>query len=145
MVSARVVRFDLRRVRSLGAAATLSGLVMVALAFPGSASASTQAASSGTGVDTPSVTLCHATHSDTNPYVTITVNAAGAFNGHLGATGPIWDPNLKSEHISWGDIIPPFIFSGNTYSLNWNPTGIAFWNSNCNIPDQSGGGGGSPT
>ncbi len=48
----------------------------------------------------PKVTLCHATGSATNPYVMITVAAAGAYNGHLGAHG---------------DIIPEFTFRGETY------------------------------
>jgi hypothetical protein len=84
-------------------------------------------------VDTPSVTLCHATNSNTNPYVSITVDAAGAFNGHLGHTGPVWDPTLKGQGIQWGDIIPPFVYNDQTYSLNW-PAGEDFWNNACNIP-----------
>ena len=80
----------------------------------------------------PRVTLCHATNSNSNPYVQITVAAAGAFNGHLGHTGPIWNPTLKASGISWGDIIPPFTFRGNTYSLNW-PAGMSIFNNGCSV------------
>jgi hypothetical protein len=100
----------------------------------GRAALLTAAAAASSTPNTPSVTLCHGTNSNTNPYVQITVDAAGAFNGHLGHTGPIWDPSLKAQHIQWGDIIPPFVFNGNTFSLNWTPIGIAFWNNGCNIP-----------
>jgi len=48
--------------------------------------------------DTESVTLCHATSSESNPYTTITVDAAGAYNGHL------------VDHD--GDIVPEFIYLG---------------------------------
>lgn len=85
-------------------------------------------------VDTPNVTLCHASNSDTNPYGKITVDAAGAFSAHLGDTGPVWDPTLKDNKIQWGDIIPPFEYQGTTYSLNWDAAGMAIWNNNCNIP-----------
>ena len=52
----------------------------------------------------PKVTLCHATGSETNPYVQITVAAAAAYNGHLGA-----------DHQGGEDIIPEFTFRGETY------------------------------
>jgi hypothetical protein len=76
------------------------------------------------------VTLCHATDSDHNPYVQITVDSAGAYNGHLGHTGPVWSPDL-AKHVKWGDIIPPFTFDGQTYSLNWDAAGQAIWNDGC--------------
>lgn len=66
--------------------------------------------------DTESVTLCHATHSEKNPYVRITVDAAGAFNGHL-------DDNFggtHGDHQNGEDIIPPFYYNGQLYSQNWN-------------------------
>ena len=52
----------------------------------------------------PKVTLCHATGSETNPYVQITVAAAAAYNGHLG-----------SDHQNGEDIIPSFTYKGETY------------------------------
>jgi hypothetical protein len=76
------------------------------------------------------VTLCHATDSNTNPYVEITVDAAGAYNGHLGHTGPVWNPTLKADHIKWGDIIPTFSYSGHQYSLNV-PAGQALLDNGC--------------
>ncbi|MFD2094112.1 hypothetical protein [Blastococcus deserti] len=67
------------------------------------------------------VTLCHATGSRTNPYVQITVAAAGAYNGHY------------SQHADngLGDIIPPFTFQGRTYSLNWDADGQATFAAGC--------------
>ncbi|MDT4963358.1 MAG: hypothetical protein QOF87_3005 [Pseudonocardiales bacterium] len=79
------------------------------------------------------VTLCHATDSNTNPYVAITVDAAGAYDGHLGHTGPIWDPTLKAQHIHWGDIIPAFTYNGHEYSLNV-PAGQAILDNGCAVP-----------
>src|SRR5450756_162598 len=63
------------------------------------------------------VTLCHATGSNTNPYVeiTVSVNAAGIAGGHADHTGPIWDSTLKASDIQWGDIIPAFTFSDFSY------------------------------
>lgn len=65
--------------------------------------------------DSEEVTLCHATHSAKNPFVRITVSAAGAFNGHLdddfGGT--------HGNHQDGEDIIPPFIYNGKEYSQNW--------------------------
>lgn len=73
--------------------------------------------------DTTNVSLCHATQSGTNPYNLITVDAAGAFNGHLGQDG-------KQSH-QWGnDIIPPFMYRGNEYSQNW-PAGQPLFDNGC--------------
>jgi hypothetical protein len=47
----------------------------------------------------PKVTLCHATRSETNPYVEITISENG-LNGH----GPAADP--RHHEGSWQDIIP---------------------------------------
>jgi LPXTG-motif cell wall-anchored protein len=79
------------------------------------------------------VTLCHATGSTTNPFVKITVSAAGAFNGHLG-----------SSHQNGEDIIPPFEFNGHTYSQNWDAAGRATFNNNCVRPTGGQGGGEQP-
>jgi hypothetical protein len=78
------------------------------------------------------VTLCHATGSTTNPYVRITVAAAGAYNGHYS----------QHEDNGLGDIIPPFTFRGQTYSLNWDADGRATFRNNCK--PKGGGGGGYP-
>ncbi len=79
------------------------------------------------------MTLCHATGSASNPYVRITVAAAGAFNGHYS----------QHEDLGQGDIIPPFMFQGQTYSLNWNSTGQNVFNKGCQTTDGGGGGGGN--
>ncbi|MDQ3123409.1 MAG: hypothetical protein M3Q14_01865 [bacterium] len=71
------------------------------------------------------VTLCHATGSDTNPFVKITVSAAGAFNGHLG-----------EGHQNGEDIIPPFEYRGQTYSQNWDAEGMAIFRNNCEVPEE---------
>ena len=76
------------------------------------------------------VTLCHATHSDRNPYVLITVDDDGAFRGHLGG-----------GHQDGEDIIPPFEFDGVTYSQNWDADGQAILAAGCDVP--AGGGTGS--
>ncbi|WP_447925763.1 LPXTG cell wall anchor domain-containing protein [Georgenia muralis] len=47
----------------------------------------------------PKVTICQATASTQNPYVTITIDAAAAYNGHLGGD----------------DIVPVFTYLGETY------------------------------
>ena len=77
----------------------------------------------GATPDTTNVSLCHATQSGTNPYNLITVDAAGAFNGHLGQDG-------KQSH-QWGnDIIPPFMYGGKEYSQNW-PAGQPLFDNGC--------------
>lgn len=82
------------------------------------------------------VTLCHATDSNTNPYVKITVDSAGAYNGHYSQhQGPIF-PGSGGK---WGDIIPTFSFNGQSYSLNWTATGQAIYNAGCQVGGQGGG------
>ena len=55
------------------------------------------------------ITLCHATDSNRNPYVPVTVDDdAVVKEGHGSHTGPIWNPTLKANHVTWGDIIPAF-------------------------------------
>jgi hypothetical protein len=68
------------------------------------------------------VTICHATPPDTaaNGYVEISPSAAGVYNGHL------------KEHAA--DIIPPFTYSGQTYSLNWDANGQAIFANGCVVP-----------
>lgn len=82
--------------------------------------------------DSTSVTLCHATDSRKNPYQLITVDAAGAFNGHLGHTGPIFNP-LLPKHTKWGDVIPTFTYNGQSYALNWDLSGMALLANNCGV------------
>jgi len=92
----------------------------------------------GQGGDEDQVTLCHATDSRTNPYVQITVAAAGAYNGHYTQhTGPLF-PSM-GEDGKWGDIIPPFNYQDNSYSLNWTSQGQAIFNNGCAPVGGSGG------
>ncbi len=71
------------------------------------------------------VTLCHATASRHNPYVVITVDAAGAFDGHYSEhQGPVFSSDLP-KHVKWGDIIPQFTYQGVTYGpVNGGRTAI---------------------
>jgi hypothetical protein len=74
------------------------------------------------------VTICHATGSQTNPYVRITPSASGVINGHVG-----------SDHQGGRDIIPPFSYTskGEEHFFpgqNWDATGQAIWNNGCNVP-----------
>lgn len=83
------------------------------------------------------VAICHATNSDTNPYVRDTVDIASSGYlkaGHSGHTGPVWAANLKSQHVKWGDIIPSYTYGTFKYAgLNWTTAGQAIWNSGCAV------------
>lgn len=85
------------------------------------------------------VTICHATTSDNNPYVTEHPAKDGKVSGHADHTGPVWDATLKAQKISWGDIIPPFDYTdGNQVKhydgLNWTTAGQAIFNNGCKAP-----------
>jgi uncharacterized repeat protein (TIGR01451 family) len=79
------------------------------------------------------VQICHATGSQSNPYVASQASKTGDAGGHDGHNGPIWFPGIT---VTWGDIIPPFdINGGGTYpGKNWTTDGQAIWNNNCKIP-----------
>jgi uncharacterized repeat protein (TIGR01451 family) len=81
----------------------------------------------GNGHGATHVTICHATPPDTaaNGYVVISPSASGVYHGHL------------RQHDA--DIIPPFVYNGVTYSLNWDATGQAIWNNGCHVPASSSG------
>lgn len=71
-----------------------------------------------------SVTICHATGSQNNPYQKLTVDddaVNGIGNG---------DHN-SSQHQNGNDIIPPGYWDSN--GRNWTTQGQAIWNNNCNI------------
>lgn len=70
---------------------------------------------------TDHVTICHATGSQSNPFVMISPDASGVFNGHI-------------AHQHSEDIIPPFEFEGQIYSQNW-PSGQATFNNGCKAPE----------
>ena len=48
-------------------------------------------------------------------------SAAGVFHGHLG-------------HQDGRDIVPPFVWNGQTFSENWDANGQAIWNAGCAVP-----------
>ena len=82
------------------------------------------------------VTLCHRTDSETNPYRVETVDPAIAHKAHLDHTGTVWFPGHPKEP-KWGDIIPPFTYLGNVFSLNWDAAGMAIWNNGCQPVSES--------
>jgi hypothetical protein len=80
------------------------------------------------------VTLCHATDSTTNPYVSITVDYHAVINGgHGNHEGPVFSADLP-DHTKWGDIIPPFDLGGDAQfaGMNW-PDGQAILDNGCAI------------
>jgi uncharacterized repeat protein (TIGR01451 family) len=84
-------------------------------------------------------TICHATASDTNPYVINTPDKNGDVDGHAGHTGPVWTPTLKANHDWWGDIIPPFDYNDHGTAahfagLNWTANGQAWFDNGCRVP-----------
>jgi hypothetical protein len=75
------------------------------------------------------ITICHATGSNTNPYVTHNPAKDGDVSGHADHTGPIWFDGIT---VAWGDIIPPFTFDGGSFpGLNWDAYGQATYNAGC--------------
>lgn len=88
------------------------------------------ALASGNGTD--NIDICHSTSADSNPYTTNHLDPDSVFiNGHTGHVGPLWSPGATT----WGDIIPPFDYSGGHYDgLNWTAEGQIIWANNCNLP-----------
>lgn len=72
------------------------------------------------------VTLCHATSSDSNPWVELTLPPAGVLNGHAGAS-----------HQDGRDIIPPFEYGdGESFpGQNWDEDGQAIFENGCAEPE----------
>jgi hypothetical protein len=63
----------------------------------------------------PSVVICHATNSESNPYTRNRVNMSSVeeegnryLNGHGDHTGPVWFEGIA---VKWGDIIPKFTYT----------------------------------
>lgn len=78
------------------------------------------------------VNICHATSSNSNPYVTNSPSMTGDVSGHDDHDGQVWYPGITGD---WGDIIPPFNYPGGSYSgKNWTAYGQAIWNNACKIP-----------
>jgi hypothetical protein len=91
------------------------------------------------------VTICHATHSVTNPYVEITVDIASSGYlraGHADHTGPVpTSPDdlktFKADGVHWGDVIPAYTYGDFSYpGLNTSDAGLALLESGCLVPDQ---------
>jgi hypothetical protein len=74
------------------------------------------------------INICHATESEKNPYVSITIDASSInneknkyFNGH-------------GDHEK--DIIPPFSYEILSFEgKNWDEAGKSIWSNGCNIVD----------
>src|SRR4029077_1648702 len=93
-----------------------------------------QPAVSQTNQNDKKVRICHATSSESNPYVSeepAIANNGDLKGGHLNHTGPVFPTE------DWGDIIPPYTYvdaNGQTRSFpgyNWSPEGQAIWQNDC--------------
>jgi len=89
--------------RIAGAAVTAAALGATALVASGAGAASEH-----------KITICHATDSVTNPYVSITVDYHSTIKaGHGAHDGPVYVAGMEGR---WGDIIPAFDFGdGNAF------------------------------
>lgn len=137
-------RTDRRARRSpvarLVGAITASAMVTLALGLVPSLAAPASAASS-------KITICHRTHSTTNPYRRITVSQNAVTNarhgGHQvpsGSSNPaVYDSTFTyaSNNKVWGDVIPGSTSGGAAYNgsnaiaLNWTAAGIADFDDHC--------------
>lgn len=69
--------------------------------------------------------ICHATGSESNPFVSVEPANIGVLMGHL-----------EMDHQSGEDIIPPFVVDGVEYSQNW-PSGKNVFENDCEAPTRS--------
>ena len=83
------------------------------------------------------VRICHATSSNTNPYVSnepAIANNGDLKGGHLDHTGPVYPAD------DWGDIIPPYEYVDENGKLqvfpgyNWSEAGQAIYQNGCEPP-----------
>jgi cysteine-rich repeat protein len=91
----------------------------------------------GTTTTPSSITICHATSSNSNPYNQQSPNIQNNGDlqgGHLNHTGGVYPT------AGWGDIIPPYDYgvSGHYAGINWTTEGRAIWNNNCDVSSQTG-------
>ena len=104
----------------------------------------TSALAQGNSINQGRHTICHATGSETNPFVVITPAKAGVFNGHLATSS---GGQAGADHQLAEDIIPPFQYDANrdgtaeTYSQNWDAEGQAIFDAGCELAGGGGGGG----
>ena len=77
------------------------------------------------------VDICHATGSNSNPYNSANADKTADAGGHDGHSGPVWFSGIT---VAWGDIIPPFTYTGGSYpGKNWDANGQAIYNNGgCN-------------
>lgn len=94
--------------------------------------------------DEHKVTICHRTHSDTNPYVIVTADIASEGHGkgvgdhYAEHQGPVWELGLKEQHIEWGDIIPPYEYEDFSFpGYNWDEAGQAIYENDCEVEQSS--------
>jgi hypothetical protein len=119
------------RLRAAHAAIALAAVAGSAVAL------GTNVASAAQDNEDHKVTLCHATHSEKNPYVQITVDVKSAnLQGHAGHAGPVYTAGMKANKVHWGDIIPAYNDKkGLSYpGLNLSPAGLAILNNGCVAP-----------
>jgi len=86
------------------------------------------------------VTICHRTNSVTNPYRVEEPDKSGDVAGHADHIGPVFNPNTvyppPHNGDQWGDIIPPFDYSGGHFDgLNW-PEGQTILENDCVASEQ---------
>ena len=84
------------------------------------------------------ITICHATASNSNPYITQNPAKNGNVSGHDGHNGPVWFDGIEDD---WGDIIPSFYYDdgeGLYPGKNWDEWGMAIWENDCEIPELNG-------
>lgn len=107
------------------------------IATVGLLAASTVGALTGVAAAGPATkyTICHSTHSESNPYVQLTVPESGVDgvgkNDHTHHTGPIWYSGAKADGVDWGDIIPPT--PGAPNGVNWDQQGQGILENGCNM------------
>ena len=89
--------------------------------------------------DSAKIRICHATDSNSNPYVNPNVNISSS--GHLQGghdtehLGPLWP--ATGDDGKWGDIIPPYTYGDFVYEgHNWTEEGQAIYNNGCKIPEE---------
>jgi len=84
------------------------------------------------------VTICHASDSHSNPYITHTPSANGHVDGHNGHNGPIWYPGITEN---WGDIIPEFRYFDSNGNVKVYPGknnteyGLSILENGCKFPE----------
>ena len=89
------------------------------------------------------ITICHRTHSTTNPYrrITVSTSSVNRNNGHSDHIGGPFDATFAypSNAKNWGDIIPDASAGGaNNLALNFTGRGLAIYNGSSTNLNSSG-------